>query len=100
MNTADPTTQAMNEEAAILGALRRIEDPELGIDVVELTLIRKIDVSTDPAIVSMILTTPFCPYGPSLIAEIEEAATEALGRTVKAKLLAERWDPVEAGLVW
>ena len=100
MNTVDATTQMMNDEAAIYGALRNVQDPELMMDPVELGLIKKIDLKADPPTIFMILTTPFCPYGASFTAEIAEAASEALGRDVKVQLLAERWDPRDAGLVW
>ncbi|MFN2196566.1 MAG: metal-sulfur cluster assembly factor, partial [Anaerolineales bacterium] len=47
-------------------------DPEIGLNVVELGLIRKlgIDESADSANITMILTTPFCPYGPHLLSSI------------------------------
>lgn len=100
MTTDDSTTLAMNLEALVLGALRNVYDPELGLDVVELTLIRKIDLKSEPAVIKMVLTTPFCPYAASLIAEIEAAASDALERPFKVQLLAEQWDPRDAGLAW
>lgn len=92
--------KAFGEESAVLGALRGVVDPELGIDIVELALIRQIDLSTDPVTIKMVLTTPFCPWGPELIKEVEDVASEGLGRPVKVKLLAERWNPADAGLEW
>jgi metal-sulfur cluster biosynthetic enzyme len=48
----------------------------------------------------MILTTPFCPYAGSMIQQVKDAAEEAEGHEVKVTLLAERWDPRDAGLTW
>jgi metal-sulfur cluster biosynthetic enzyme len=48
----------------------------------------------------MILTTPFCPYAGSMIAQVKEQAESALDHPVKVTLLAERWDPRDAGLMW
>ena len=44
-------------------ALRPIEDPEIGFSLVDLGLIRAVEVSPDGATVkiTMTLTTPFCP---------------------------------------
>ncbi len=49
-------------ELAILDALRSVVDPEIGMNVVELALIRQIILGPDSTEVKMILTTPFCPY--------------------------------------
>jgi metal-sulfur cluster biosynthetic enzyme len=48
----------------------------------------------------MILTTPFCPYAGSMIQQVKEQAELALDQPVKVTLLAERWDPRDAGLMW
>ena len=50
--------------------------------------------------VKMILTTPFCPYAGSMIARVKEQAESVLDHPVKVTLLAERWDPRDAGLMW
>ena len=48
----------------------------------------------------MILTTPFCPYAGSMIQQVKEAVESVVENEVKVTLLAERWDPKDAGLVW
>jgi metal-sulfur cluster biosynthetic enzyme len=98
VTAADP--QARATELAILDALRSVVDPEIGMNVVELALIKQIVVGPDSTEVRMILTTPFCPYAGSMIAQVKEATEEVVGHDVKVTLLAERWDPREAGLVW
>ncbi len=49
-------------ELAILDALRSVVDPEIGMNVVELALIKQIILGPDSTEIKMILTTPFCPY--------------------------------------
>lgn len=95
---ADP--QARATELAILDALRSVVDPEIGMNVVELALIRQVLLGPDQTEIKMILTTPFCPYAGSMIAQVKEATEEVVGHEVKVTLLAERWDPRDAGLVW
>jgi metal-sulfur cluster biosynthetic enzyme len=94
----DPERRAA--ELAILDALRSVVDPEIGMNVVELALIRQILVGTEQSEIKMILTTPFCPYAGSMIQQVKEAAESVLDHDVKITLLAERWDPRDAGLMW
>ena len=94
----DPTMRA--RELAILDALRSVVDPEIGMNVVELALIRQILLGDDETEIKMILTTPFCPYAGSMIQQVKEAAEEAEAHPVRVTLLAERWDPRDAGLTW
>ena len=87
-------------ELAILDALRTVVDPELGMDVVELALIKQIVIGKESAEIKMVLTTPFCPYAGSMVQQIQDAAESVLDQPVKVTLLAQRWDPREAGLMW
>ena len=87
-------------ELAIIDALRSVVDPEIGMNVVELALIRQVLVGETESEVKMILTTPFCPYAGSMLAQVKEAAESVLEHPVKVTLLAERWDPKDAGLDW
>ena len=87
-------------ELAILDALRSVVDPEIGMNVVELALIKQIILGPDSTEVKMILTTPFCPYAGSMIAQVKEQAESVVDHEVKVTLLAERWDPRDAGLMW
>ncbi len=94
----DPQRRAT--ELAILDALRGVVDPELGMDVVELALIRQIIVGRESSEIKMVLTTPFCPYAGSMIQQIKDQTELVLEHPVKVTVLAERWDPRDAGLMW
>ena len=67
---------------------------------VELALIKQIILGDELTEIKMVLTTPFCPYAGALIQQIEESVEEVVQHQVKVTLLAERWDPRDAGLVW
>ncbi len=88
------------KELAVLDALRNVVDPEIGMNVVELALIKQIALGDEESEIKMILTTPFCPYAGSMIAQVKEQAESVLDHSVKITLLAERWDPRDAGLMW
>lgn len=87
-------------ELAVLDALRSVVDPEIGMNVVELALIKQVILGKDESEIKMILTTPFCPYAGSMIQQVKDAAESVTEHPVKVTLLAERWDPREAGLMW
>jgi metal-sulfur cluster biosynthetic enzyme len=94
----DPQRRAT--ELAILDSLRAVVDPEIGMNVVELALIRQIILGPDSCEIKMILTTPFCPYAGAMIQQVKEQAESVVEYDVKVTLLAERWDPRDAGLMW
>lgn len=73
-------------------ALREVIDPELGLDIVSLGLVYGVTVDNDgDAVVSMTLTTPFCPMGPMLESQVHSATQFLPGiRDVKVDLI---WDP-------
>jgi metal-sulfur cluster biosynthetic enzyme len=112
-DTADPTQTTQTPtaapffdaerramELAVLDSLRSVVDPEIGMNVVELALIKQVILGTDESEIKMILTTPFCPYAGSMIQQVKEAAESVTEHPVKVTLLAERWDPRDAGLMW
>jgi len=52
----------MPKEPEIREALRPVVDPEIGVSVVDLGMIREIVLAEDGTVeVKMVLTTPFCP---------------------------------------
>ncbi len=63
----------------VLGILKKINDPEIGIDVYTLELIYDVKVNDDKVKILMTLTTPMCPYGPMLIDEIKSRVSEMKG---------------------
>jgi len=74
-------------------ALREVVDPELGLNVIELGLIRNLDVMPDRAHLTMILTTPFCPYGPAMLEETRKKTQTAVGVPTTIEMGLELWSP-------
>jgi metal-sulfur cluster biosynthetic enzyme len=83
------------KEEELMESLRVVIDPEIGLNVVELGLIRQIDVDepTDTANLTMILTTPFCPYGPQLIEQVRMVGNKVMEGGVTVEIGTELWDP-------
>jgi len=74
-------------------ALREVVDPELGLNIIELGLIRNVDIMPDRAIVTMILTTPFCPYGPAIMEETRKKTQSVVNVPAKMEMGLEMWSP-------
>jgi metal-sulfur cluster biosynthetic enzyme len=78
----------------LMNALRSVVDPELGMNVVELGLIRDVQLEEDAsANITMILTTPFCPYAPAMINQVKMTAEASLGLPTNVEMGMEMWDP-------
>jgi len=67
-------------------------DPEIGLSIIQLGMVREVEIENDITRIKMILTTPFCPYGPALIEMTKQKATEAVNRPVTVELGMEPWD--------
>jgi serine O-acetyltransferase len=90
-----PTTvpsPAKRSEDDIRRALREVLDPEAGISVVDLGLIREIAVSEDRVHIAMVLTSPACPLADVLVEQVERKARSAAGiEAVEVTLSHEPW---------
>ena len=73
-------------------ALREVVDPEIGLEIVQLGLIRDVEMKEDEAEVTMILTTPFCPYGPAMLEMTRQKAESALEVDTTVNMGTEVWD--------
>jgi metal-sulfur cluster biosynthetic enzyme len=72
--------------------LREVVDPEIGLSVIDLGLIRDVTITDDNVMVKMILTTPFCPYASVLIENVRVKAEEVLKRPASIDLALDPWD--------
>jgi len=85
-------------------SLRNVVDPEIGLNIIELGLVRNVTVKDDQAEVLMIMTTPFCPYAPALLEATRLKAESALEMHTSISIGMEPWDPSMmeegAGAAW
>ena len=87
------TESQMTKEEGLREALRAVVDPEIGMNVIELGLIRTVDISDDRAHILMIMTTPFCPYAPQLLELTRRTAQDYLGVPTTIEMGMQMWDP-------
>ena len=85
--------QALVSEDEVRDALREVVDPEIGMDVITLGLIRELELKQDSSHVIMLLTTPFCPYGPQMMEQVRRNVQDKTGVPTTIELGLEMWDP-------
>ena len=73
-------------------ALKEIIDPELGLSIIELGLVRDVRIDKNHAEITMILTTPFCPYGPAIMESTRKKAESFLEMPTTIEMGMEMWD--------
>ena len=65
--------QAPLTEENVKKALKQVDDPELGINIIDLGLVYQTRILDDQEVqIVMTLTTPFCPIGPSVKQQITQ----------------------------
>jgi metal-sulfur cluster biosynthetic enzyme len=81
------------QELAIRSALETVMDPEIGLSVVDLGLIREVHVLADRTHIRMMLTTPFCPYAPQLMEEVKQATMGVVPQPCEVEIMPDAWSP-------
>jgi metal-sulfur cluster biosynthetic enzyme len=84
-------------EKQILQQLHSLQDPELKINIIELGIVRAItcDERKKANTVTIILTSPFCPYVKELVSAIKAASTSVSPEHATQVIvdMKTRWDP-------
>jgi len=96
MSAAIPADEVARITADLIGVLKTVYDPEIPVDIYELGLIYKVDVSDDKDVaIDMTLTAPGCPVAGDMPGWVEDAVREiAEIRSVKVDLVFDPpWDP-------
>ena len=75
----------------VVEALRQVEDPELGMDIVDLGLLYDVEVDGPKVKVIHSLTSIGCPAGPMIQEDIDRVARELAG--VEDVDIELTWDP-------
>jgi metal-sulfur cluster biosynthetic enzyme len=91
--TSTEVSRGLKSEAEVREALRQVVDPEIGLDVIALGLIRELELQQDKSHVRMMLTTPFCPYGPQMLEQVRRTVQEVTEVPTTIELTPEIWDP-------
>jgi metal-sulfur cluster biosynthetic enzyme len=88
-DTASGQASAVVSEDQVKLALRRVKDPDLQLNIVDLGLVYGIAVDGTTVKIDMTLTSPGCPSGPELMTNAEQEIRQVPGV-----------EKVEVNLVW
>jgi metal-sulfur cluster biosynthetic enzyme len=90
-SAAQPQTSGGVTPDLVKLALRRVKDPEVNLNIVDMGLIYDVRVDGSDVFVDMSLTTPACPSGPEIMKDAEDQlkTLEGVG-TVNLNLV---WSP-------
>ncbi len=80
-------------ESDILQALQGVNDPEVGVNIVDLGLIYSTEIHGDKVRIAMTMTTPACPMHSYRTEEVR-AAILTLYEEVEDVIVDLVWDPV------
>jgi FeS assembly SUF system protein len=95
---AGPLSQAELDKLTdqLVERLKTVYDPEIPVDIYELGLVYKVDVSDErDVVIDMTLTAPGCPVAGEMPGWVEDAVMEIAGiRSCKVELVFDPpWDP-------
>jgi metal-sulfur cluster biosynthetic enzyme len=76
-------------------ALRRVKDPELNLNIIDLGLVYDIRVEGRDVAVDMSLTSPGCPSGPEIMGDVERQlrAMPGVGEVAVNLVWSPMWSP-------
>lgn len=89
-----PQMAALTDD--IIGAMKSVYDPEIPVDIYELGLIYKVDISDDRDVtIDMTLTAPGCPVAEHMPRWVEDAvrSVDGVGDVVVNMTFEPPWDP-------
>ena len=93
-NTPAPSSAPSQQELAVRSALETVMDPEINLSVIDLGLIREVRFLEPPkTLIRMMLTTPFCPYAPQMIADVKAATLSVVPQECEVEIMPDPWSP-------
>jgi metal-sulfur cluster biosynthetic enzyme len=90
---AAPTSAPSQQELAVRSALETVMDPEIGLSVIDLGLIREVHIQPERTLIRMMLTTPFCPYAPQMMGDVKQATQSVLPQECEVEIMPDAWSP-------
>lgn len=81
----------MVTKGEVLDALTGVIDPEIGVNIVDVGLVYRVEPSEDAVEIDFTLTSPGCPLADVIVEDMKKHVTEKTGITeVKTNLV---WNP-------
>ncbi len=87
--SADPAAAVSAEQIRL--ALRKVKDPELNLNIMDLGLVYDVLVEDRTVVINMTLTSPGCPAGPQIMNDVERTVRNIPG--VEDVVMNLVWEP-------
>ena len=87
----NPAARPLPNDDAVRDILRQVIDPEVGMNIVDLGLIYRIEPTSDRLLIEMTMTSPACPLGGMIVDQVKAALAPALpaGCVADVRLVSE-----------
>lgn len=83
----------MLDKDKIIDALRDVYDPELGINIVDLGLIKEVKIDNNDVTIDMTFTIPGCPLRDYMLSQVKETVESIEGvSSVTVNILDDAWN--------
>ena len=84
--------RSLPDDDAVREALRGVEDPEAGMNIVDLGLVYDVRVGSEGVVVELTMTSAACPMADMIVDQARDAIDAAVpaGTAVDVRLV---WDP-------
>ena len=79
--TIEASVATRPDVEAVRDILRQVIDPEVGVNIVDLGLVYRIDSAPDHLLIEMTMTSPACPMGEMIMDDVHAALAKALPET-------------------
>ncbi|MDD3329351.1 MAG: metal-sulfur cluster assembly factor [Zoogloea sp.] len=76
--SAVPLPGLQIDETYVRNVLRTVMDPEIGMNIVALGLVYRVEVTAGSVVVDMTMTSPACPMGDMILDDVDAALERAL----------------------
>ena len=89
------TTEAakpLPDEATVRDILRQVIDPEVGMNIVALGLVYRVETTPDSLVIEMTMTSPACPMGEMIVGDVHAALAKVLPATIEPDIRLV-WEP-------
>ena len=84
------------DEQQVRGVLCQVIDPEVGMNIVGLGLVYRVDIAPGRLVIEMTMTSPACPMGDMIVEDVHAVLAKVLPATLEpeVRLVWEPpWDP-------
>jgi metal-sulfur cluster biosynthetic enzyme len=87
-----PADERPFDEQQIRDILRQVIDPEVGMNIVALGLVYRVELTADRVRIEMTMTSPACPMGEMIVSDAEAVLVKSLPASLRPDIQLV-WEP-------